>query len=99
MKKAVSLWKKGEKNKALEHLGYGLHALQDREAHGQQGRGKDIPAQTVNADKIEYVWKDSQHVKLKKDTLHKTRLVSTAKATKDYINKFIRLIGGKSKVR
>lgn len=99
MKKAVSLWKKGEKDKALEHLGYGLHALQDREAHGQQGRGNDIPVQTANADKIEYVWKDSQHVKLKKDTLHKTRLVSTAKATKDYINKFIRLIGGKSKVR
>ena len=99
MKKAVSSWKKGEKDKALEHLGYGLHALQDREAHGQQGRGKAIPVQEAYADNINYGWADSKHVKLDKDEKHKSRLVATAKVSKDYINKFIHSVGGKNKVR
>ena len=31
------------KDDALKHLGYGLHAIQDIEAHGQIGRGDAIP--------------------------------------------------------
>ena len=36
-------WKKGQKENAYKYLGYALHPLQDKEAHGQIGRGKAVP--------------------------------------------------------
>lgn len=97
-------WKKGKKADALRYLGYGLHAIQDIEAHGNIGKGKTIPSHlsktgNVNkADDISYVWTNSSRNKLKKDSADKTKLVATRSKTYEYLNKFVKYVGGKSKV-
>ena len=117
MKNAVNKWKESLKttnksrketlrNQALMYLGYGLHAMQDIEAHGNIGKGKNLPQHIVssikskkyNADDIAYDWSNKSRNSLKKCS-DKSRLLATQKATKNYINKFISQIGGKSKLR
>lgn len=73
--------------------------MQDREAHGQQGRGKDVPIQSRYADSIDYVWVDKLHTELRCDKSERSRIVSTANVSCKYITKFIKSIGGKGKVR
>lgn len=36
-------WKNGDKNDAYMYLGYALHAVQDKESHGNIGAGEDRP--------------------------------------------------------
>ena len=96
---AVNLWKRRKKNDALRALGYGLHALQDKEAHGNMGKGKVIPVQRSHADDINYIWKDGGRVKLKKGYTSKKRLYDTQNVTRNYLNKFISRIGGKGKLK
>lgn len=64
---AVDEWNKGNYRKALNYLGYAIHAVQDYHSHGQIGRGLDIPQHITYdvknnpneknvADNINYVW-------------------------------------------
>lgn len=61
---ALNSWKYNNKSNALMYLGYGLHAIQDIEAHGQIGRGDDVPVHGLTADNPDYDWKDSSHTTL-----------------------------------
>lgn len=115
LKAAVKEWKKGKqknKVKALQYLGYGLHAIQDIEAHGQIGRGLPIPQHIYKgkgnpneddvADDINYVWKDEKEMIVlvyRGNGNPRTRLNDTRQATIDYLTEFIDSIGGKSKVK
>ncbi len=99
MKEAVKNWKGKHKETALKKLGYGLHAIQDIEAHGQMGRGKSIPIQGPRADNIDYDWANKEKIKVSsKKSSDKLRLVATRDATYTYLNKFVKIIGGKSKI-
>ncbi len=103
---AIREWKKGNKTKALTCLGYGLHAIQDIEAHGQIGKGKDLPQHIVSdikskkykADKINYDWINSKRISLVKSS-EKKRLFATRRATYSYLERFIKGIGGKYKLK
>ena len=53
MTNALSSYKV-HKSKGLMYLGYGLHAIQDIEAHGQIGRGANVPAHGLTADNPNY---------------------------------------------
>lgn len=115
LKAAVKEWKKGKqknKVKALQYLGYGLHAIQDIEAHGQIGRGLPIPQHIYKgkgnpneddvADDINYVWKDKKEMIVlvyRGNGNPRTRLNDTRQATIAYLIEFIDSIGGKSKVK
>jgi len=114
MERAVSFWKKSnvkgckdrakQREKALKELGYGLHAIQDIEAHGQMGRGKAIPQHVIGkknlrkADDINYDWANKGRTRVRESS-DKRRLIDTATATRLYIKDFIKGIGGKSKLK
>lgn len=95
---AASKWS-SNRSAALKLLGYGLHAKQDIEAHGNMGRGANIPIQKTHADNIDYVWSNSERINVKKDTSEKTRLIATRTSTYSYLDSFISKIGGKSKLK
>lgn len=96
---AASKWSTN-KSAALKDLGYGLHAMQDIEAHGNMGKGKDIPIQKTNADEIDYIWEStSVRVDVKKNATTKARLVATRTTTYSYLDRFISKIGGSSKLK
>lgn len=85
---------------ALKELGQGLHAMQDIEAHGNMGKGKEIPVQKTNADSIDYIWEStSVRVDVKKNATTKARLVATRTTTYSYLDRFISKIGGSSKLK
>lgn len=95
---AASKWSTN-RSAALKDLGYGLHAMQDIEAHGNMGKGKAIPIQEFNADEIDFVWADSARVKVTKNATTKSRLVATRTSTYSYLDRFIAKIGGLSKLK
>ena len=117
---AISKWKKALKTKdarskkslkyeAMRCLGYGLHAIQDISAHGQIGKGADIPQHIFlssdnisifkQADKIQgYVWRNSSRNGLKQSKGSIARLLEAQRDTYNYLNRFIKAIGGKSKL-
>lgn len=89
LKNAVNAWKNKNKTKALLYLGYGLHAIQDIEAHGQIGRGTNIPAHGITADNENYVWADKVHKDLRRIRKgDKSRKESTKIASYNYLRKF-----------
>lgn len=101
---AVIYWNKKEYATAIQHLGWGLHAVQDIEAHGQIGRGRDIPQHIFpdvqsnrnlfsKADSIYFDWKNQDKNRLIESSYYKWRLLSSARMTKNYLNKFIARIG------
>lgn len=88
MTNAVSNYKVN-KSKALMYLGYGLHAIQDIEAHGQIGRGADVPAHGLTADDPSYEWKDSSHTTLRKVSgTAQPRVSATCTSSLNYLKKF-----------
>ena len=101
--KAVSLWK-DNKNEAFKWFGYGLHCLQDIEAHGQIGAGAPIP-QHIKSPKnsnynwekadtpIGYNWKNKNKYTLVYKKNSTTRLSATEKRTTEYLKKFIKKVG------
>lgn len=96
---AASKWSTN-RSAALKDLGYGLHAMQDIEAHGNMGKGANIPVQKANADNIDYIWENtSVRVDVKKNATTKARLVATRTSTYSYLDKFISKIGGSSKLK
>ncbi|MBR2100794.1 MAG: hypothetical protein IJ927_05720 [Eubacterium sp.] len=109
MAKAKEAWKEGKVDLALKKLGYGLHALQDIEAHGQIGRGLSIPQHIISgpgnpnnkniADNINYIWANNETTLLTEDVkLTRQRLIATQTVTIDYLNEFVKYIGGKNNI-
>ncbi len=93
-REAVKYWKSNH-DYALKMLGYGLHAIQDMCAHGQIGRGKDIPehvtsVRTKYADTvINYVWTSSAKNSLKKKPGDISRLLDTQRLTYSFLKAFL----------
>lgn len=88
LKNAIQSWKYN-KTRALLYLGYGLHAIQDIEAHGQIGRGTNIPAHGVTADNENYVWVDKVHKDLRRKRKgDRSRKTDTKIATYNYLRRF-----------
>jgi len=84
---------------ALKNLGFGLHALQDIEAHGNLSVPVGHVFDPFGAfyDNIDYVWTDSSKTAVKKarrwpyviKDKHRTRLNDTQTATEIYLNSFL----------
>lgn len=92
MTNALSAYKVN-KSKGLMYLGYGLHAIQDIEAHGQIGRGADVPAHGVTADNPNYEWKDSSHTTLQKVSgTAQPRYSATYTSSLNYLKRFCNAI-------
>ena len=90
----MHIWKYN-KQKALMYLGYGLHAIQDIEAHGQIGRGLEIPIHGATADDENFVWCDRAHKDLRpKRKNDKSRKTSTYYASFNYLKRFCKFIWG-----
>lgn len=89
-------WKKGQKENAYMYLGYALHPLQDKEAHGQIGRGKAIPSHTYiygsnrhhADDTIGWEWTDSNRNELKSVSGSKKRYNAAVSVTKTWLSKY-----------
>ncbi len=107
---AVDKWNQGQYRKALNYLGYAIHAVQDYHSHGQIGRGLDIPQHIAYdeknnpnkrdvADNINYVWADSGWKLLEYDSYNKTRLVRTGIETKKFINVFLSRIKNRHMIK
>ena len=77
--------------------------MQDIDAHGQIGRGKAIPQHVFGkkelrkVDNIDYVWKKGSRTKVVKN-LSRIRLSDTGDRTRNYLNYFVKRIGGESKI-
>lgn len=88
-------WKKGQKENAYMYLGYALHPLQDKEAHGQIGRGKSTPQHLVSYtkgdnithadDKTGWEWTNSSRNALKAVSGSKKRYNAAVAVTKQYL--------------
>lgn len=92
MTNALSAYKVN-KSKGLMYLGYGLHAIQDIEAHGQIGRGADVPVHGATADNPNYEWKDSSHTTLQKVSgTAQPRVSATCTASLNYLRRFCNAI-------
>lgn len=92
MTNALSAYKVN-KSKGLMYLGYGLHAIQDIEAHGQIGRGADVPAHGATADNPNYEWKDSSHTTLQKVSgTAQPRYSATYTSSLNYLKRFCNAI-------
>lgn len=85
---------------SIKYLGYGLHAYQDIEAHGNIGVGSSLPAQHLissngnlisKADDINYSWTDSRKTALKYDP-NQTRYYSSITMTRMYLEAFRDLV-------
>lgn len=89
-------WKNGNKEDAYMYLGYALHPLQDKEAHGQIGRGKDRPSHTYiygsnrhhADDTIGWEWTDSNRNELKSVSGSKKRYNAAVSVTKTWLSKY-----------
>ena len=102
---AVYFWNLKSYQRGIHHLGWGLHAVQDMEAHGQIGRGYLTPQHIFTtlgnpnsilkkADSIDFDWKNREHIKLIDADGHRWRLRSSERMTINYLDKFLNAIGG-----
>lgn len=96
-------WKKGQKDNAYKYLGYALHPLQDKEAHGQIGRGQKIPSHispigNVNKADTEtgWEWTDSNRNKLKSVAGSKKRYNAAVSVTKTWLAKYKTILTDKN---
>ena len=102
LNRAINYYKKGKRKDAYKWLGYALHCLQDREAHGQIGRGEVIPEhifsrkgeknRTKADTAIGYEWTNSKRNALKYVPFSHKRVNAAKKITRDYLLKFKRSI-------
>ena len=91
-------WKNGQKEDAYMYLGYALHPLQDKEAHGQIGAGKSRPQHLVSYvsgdnishadDKTGWEWTDANRNKLKSVSGSTKRYNAAVKATEDILKEY-----------
>lgn len=88
-------WKKGQSDNAYMYLGYALHPLQDKEAHGQIDRGKSVPAHTYKAgsnrhhadDKTGWEW-NSNRSDLKEVAGSRVRYNAAVTVTREWLGKY-----------
>lgn len=95
-------WKKGQKENAYMYLGYALHPLQDKEAHGQIGRGKPTPQHLVSYtkgdnithadDKTGWEWTNSNRNALKAVSGSKKRYNAAVAVTKQYLEQYSKIL-------
>lgn len=91
-------WNNGNKESAYMYLGYGLHPIQDKEAHGQIGRGKARPQHIVsytNGDNIIHAddttgweWTNSSRNALKSVSGSKVRYNAAVNETNRLLSEF-----------
>lgn len=91
-------WNKGQKDNAYMYLGYALHPLQDKESHGQIGRGKSTPQHIVSytaGDNIVFAdaekgweWKNSSKNSLKYVSGSTKRYNAAVSVTRTYLSKY-----------
>ncbi|MCI6254731.1 hypothetical protein [Eubacterium coprostanoligenes] len=92
-------WKKGQKENAYMYLGYALHPLQDKEAHGQIDRGEKYPAHTYIVgsnrhhadDETGWEWTNSNRNELKKVPGSRVRYNATVSVTKTWLAKYSKI--------
>lgn len=95
-------WNKKQKENAYMYLGYALHPLQDKEAHGQIGRGKPVPQHIVSytaGDNIKHAddvtgweWTNSSRNALKKVSGSKKRYNAAVSVTRKYLSKYAKIL-------
>lgn len=91
-------WNKGQKDNAYMYLGYALHPLQDKESHGQIGRGKTRPQHVVsytagdNISKADnttgWEWTNSKRNALKAVSGSKVRYNAAVAVTREYLEQY-----------
>lgn len=91
-------WNKGQTENAYMYLGYALHPLQDKESHGQIGRGKKTPQHLVSytsGDNITHAddvtgweWTNSSRNALKKVSGSKKRYNAAVSVTRTYLSQY-----------
>lgn len=91
-------WQKGQKENAYMYLGYALHPLQDKESHGQIGRGKSIPQHLVSYtsgdnithadDETGWEWTNSSRNALKKVSGSRVRYNAAVSVTDKYLKQY-----------
>lgn len=94
-------WKNGDKENAYMYLGYALHPLQDKEAHGQIDRGAKTPHHlwSVNGDNRNkadvatgWEWTNSSRNALKAVSGSKKRLNVAVAVTKQYLSEYSKIL-------
>ncbi len=91
-------WNNNQKENAYMYLGYALHPLQDKESHGQIGRGQDIPRhdkEYIKGDNITHAddetgweWTDSNKNKLKYVSGSRVRYNAAVSVTDTWLKKY-----------
>lgn len=91
-------WKNGQTENAYKYLGYALHPLQDKEAHGQIGRGKKTPQHVLeyiegdNIPKADYPtgweWTNGNRNALKEVPGSRVRYNKAVAVTKEWLSKY-----------
>lgn len=91
-------WDKGQTENAYMYLGYALHPLQDKESHGQIGRGKSTPQHIVpytkgdnitHADDVTgWEWTNTSKNALKAVGGSKVRYNKAVSVTKTWLSKY-----------
>lgn len=91
-------WQKGQKENAYMYLGYALHPLQDKESHGQIGRGKSVPQHLVSYtpgdnithadDETGWEWTNSSRNALKKVSGSRVRYNAAVSVTDKYLKQY-----------
>lgn len=95
-------WKNGNKEDAYMYLGYALHPLQDKEAHGQIGRGKSTPQHLVSYtkgdnithadDKTGWEWTNSSRNALKAVSGSTKRFNAAKSVTIQYLDQYSKIL-------
>lgn len=95
-------WKNGNKEDAYMYLGYALHPLQDKEAHGQIGRGKSTPQHLVSYtkgdnithadDKTGWEWTNSSRNALKAVSGSTKRFNAAKSVTIQYLSEYSKIL-------
>lgn len=95
-------WKNGNKEDAYMYLGYALHPLQDKEAHGQIGRGKSTPQHLVSYtkgdnithadDKTGWEWTNSSRNALKAVSGSTKRFNAAKSVTIQYLEQYSKIL-------
>lgn len=91
-------WDKGQKDNAYMYLGYALHPLQDKEAHGQIGRGEKVPQHIVSYEPFDNIvfadaetgweWTNSSRNALKYVSGSTKRYDAAVSVTRTYLSQY-----------
>lgn len=95
-------WNKGQTENAYMYLGYALNPLQDKEAHGQIGRGKKTPQHLISYtkgdnithadDETGWEWTNSNRNALKKVSGSRKRYNAAVSVTRTYLSQYKKIL-------